>query len=110
MNEYVVRVTMQALEQMKEIVHYISNDLMAPDAADNLLDKIKAEITKLSSFPKKYALIDEEPWRNEGVRKIVVKNFLIYYWVDDENNRVQVTAVIYSRRDQFRQLSNMDME
>lgn len=110
MNEYEVRVTRQALEQMKEIVHYISNDLMAPDAADNLLDKMKAEITKLLSFPKKHALIDEEPWRTEGVRKIVVNNFLIYYWVDDENNRVQVTAVIYSIRDQIRQLSNMDME
>ena len=110
MNEYEVRVTRQALEQMKEIVHYISNDLMAPDAADNLLDKMKAEITKLSSFPKKHAWIDEEPWRPEGVRKIVVNNFLIYYWVDDENNRVQVTAVICSRRDQIRQLSNMDME
>ena len=83
---------------------------MAPDAADNLLDKMKAEITKLSNFPKKHALIDEGPWRTEGVRKIVVKNFLIYYWVDDENNRVQVTAVIYSRRDQIGQLSNMDME
>lgn len=52
MNEYKVRVTRQALEQMKEIVHYISNDLMAPDAEDNLLDKMKAEITKLLSFPK----------------------------------------------------------
>ncbi|WP_418376091.1 type II toxin-antitoxin system RelE/ParE family toxin [Agathobacter sp.] len=55
MNEYEVRVTRQALEQMKEIVHYISNDLIAPDAAGNLLDKMKAEITKLSSFPKKQA-------------------------------------------------------
>ena len=110
MDEYEVRVTRQALEQMKEIMHYISNDLMVPDAADNLLDKIKAEIMKLSCFPKKHALIDEEPWRTEGIRKIVVKNFLIYYWVDDENSRVQVTAVIYSRRNQIRQLANMDME
>jgi toxin ParE1/3/4 len=47
-------------------VHYISNDLMAPDAVDNLLEKMKAEITKLSSFPQ-YALIDEEPWRTEGI-------------------------------------------
>ena len=110
MDEYEVRVTRQALEQMKEIMHYISNDLMVPDASNNLLDKIKAEIMKLSCFPKKHALIDEEPWRTEGMRKIVVKNFLIYYWVDDENSRVQVTAVIYSRRDQIRQLANMDME
>ena len=34
MNEYEVRVTRHVLEQMKEIVHYISNDLMAPDAAE----------------------------------------------------------------------------
>ena len=79
MNEYEVRVTRQALEQMKEMVQYIAKELRAPDAAENLLDKMKAEITKLSSFPKKHALIDEEPWRTEGVREIVVKNSLIYY-------------------------------
>lgn len=77
MNEYEVRVTRQALEQIKEIVHYISNDLMAPDAAHNLLDKMKAEITKLSSFPKKHDLIDEEPWRTEGVRKVVIPSITI---------------------------------
>ena len=110
MNEYEVRVTRLALEQIKEIVHYISNDLLAPDAADRLLDTMKEEITNLSHLPKQHALIEEEPWRNEGLRKIVVKNFLIYYWVDDDNSRVQVTAVIYSRRDQIRQLANMDME
>ena len=77
MNEYEVRVTRQALEQIKEIVHYISNDLMAPDEAHNLLDKMKAEITKLSSFPKKHALIDEEPWRTEGVRKVVIPSIII---------------------------------
>lgn len=77
MNEYEVRVTRQVLEQIKEIVHYISNDLMAPDAAHNLLDKIKAEITKLSSFPKKHDLIDEEPWRTEGVRKVVIPSIII---------------------------------
>lgn len=77
MNEYEVRVTRQALEQIKEIVHYISNDLMAPDAAHNLLDKMKAEITKLSSFPKKHDLIDEDPWRTEGVRKVVIPSIII---------------------------------
>ena len=77
MNEYEVRGTRQALEQIKEIVHYISNDLMAPDAAHNLLYKMKAEITKLSSFPKKHDLIDEEPWRTEGVRKVVIPSIII---------------------------------
>lgn len=108
-NKYEIKVTRQALEQMREIAHYISYDLMAPEAADNLLDDLKASILKLSVLPKKYPLIEEEPWRSEGVRKIVVKNFLVYYWIDEEYNKVQVTAVIYSKRDQINQLKNMEM-
>lgn len=108
-NKYEIKVTRQAFEQMREIAHYISYDLMAPEAADNLLDDLKASILKLSVLPKKYPLIEEEPWRSEGVRKIVVKNFLVYYWIDEEYNKVQVTAVIYSKRDQIKQLKNMEM-
>ena len=108
-NKYEIKVTRQALEQMREIAHYISYDLMAPEAADNLLDDLKASILKLSVLPKKYPLIEEEPWRSEGVRKIVVKNLLVYYWIDEEYNKVQVTAVIYSKRDQIKQLKNMEM-
>ena len=48
MNKYEVRVTRQAVEQMKKIVHYISNDLLAPDAADRLLDTMKEEITNVT--------------------------------------------------------------
>ena len=102
--KYEVKVTRQAMAQMKEIVHYISAELLAPEAANKLLDKIRDAIAALSFMPKKYALIEEEPWKHEGVRKIIVKNFLIYYWVDEENFKVQVIAVIYNRRDQLRAL------
>ena len=80
--KYEVKVTRQAMAQMKEIVHYISAELLAPEAANKLLDKMRDAIAALSFMPKKYALIEEEPWKHEGVRKIIVKNFLIYYWVD----------------------------
>ena len=109
-NEYEVKVTRQALEHMRGIVHYISYDLMNPKAADNLLDDLKSSILNLSVLPKKHPLIEEEPWRSEGVRKIIVKNFLVYYWIDDEGNKVYVTAVIYNKRDQIKQLKNMDMQ
>ena len=109
-HEYEVKVTKQALEHMKSIVHYILYDLMSPGAAENLLRDLKAAIMKLAVMPKRHAMIEEEPWKSEGIRKIIVKNFLIYYWVDDENSKVQVTAVIYNKRDQIKQLTDMDME
>lgn len=47
--------------------------------------------------------MEEEPWRTEEIRRVVEKNFLVYDWVNDENFRVQVTAVIYNKRDQIKQ-------
>ena len=104
---YEVKITTQAREQMAEIVDYISHELYAPDAAKNLLDKMESSIMALSEFPERYQLIDEEPWRTEGIRKIVVKNFLVYYWIDNAEKKVQVTAVIYEKRNQIEQLKNM---
>ncbi len=41
---------------------------------------------------------------------MVVKNFLVYFWIDDAGACVWVTAVVYGRRDQRKQLEDMDME
>lgn len=104
---YEVKVTRQALEQMQEITHYIAHELCAPDAAYDLLDEMEDTINALTDMPKRMPLVDEEPWRTEGVRKALVKNFIIYFWVDDENVKVQVIAVIYEKRDQQEQLKRI---
>ena len=106
---YEVKITTQAQEQMVEIIDYISHELFAPDAANNLLDKMEENILALSEFPERYQLIDEEPWRTEGIRKIVVNRFIVYYWIDKDKKKVQVTAVIYEKRNQIEQLKNMLM-
>ena len=105
-DNYDVKITKQAKEQMAQIVVYISNELFAPEAAIQLLDKLENSIMALEEFPERYQLIDEEPWRSEGVRKIVVNNFLVYYWINTQKRKVHVTAVIYAKRDQLKQLNN----
>lgn len=64
----------------------------------------------LSKFPQRIALTEEEPWHSYGIRKIPVKNFLVYFWIDEDHLKVQVTAVVYGKRDQVHQLSQMDMD
>ncbi len=107
---YTVKITSQAEEQIQEIVHYISHELKAPEAALHLLDALENSFVSLAQFPQRVALVDEEPWRTNGIRRLPIKNFLVYFWIDEDNLRVQVTAVIYEKRDQLRQLSQMDME
>lgn len=107
---YIVKITTQAEEQLQAIVKYIASELKAPKTALRLLDEIESSISSLSQFPQRVALTEEELWRSTGIHKIPVKNFLVYFWIDKENSKVQVTAIIYSRRDQIKQLSQMDIE
>lgn len=38
------------------------------------------------------------------------KNFLMYYWIDEEHSQVNIVAVVYGRREQLAQLEYIDME
>lgn len=107
---YIVKITSQAQQQIQEIIHYITYDLKARDAALHLLNTLEDNFNSLAQFPQRIALIDEEPWHTKGIHRLPVKNFLVYFWIDEPNKKVQITAVIYSKRDQLRQLSQMDME
>lgn len=106
---YTVTMTKQAQEQLREIVHYISVQLQAPETALRMLDVPEEEITSLSQLPKCIALTEEEPWHSYGIHKMPVKNYLVYFWVDGAAETVHVTAVIYGRRDQVSALSKIKL-
>lgn len=110
MEEYTVLMTPQAEEQLQEIVRYIADTLQEPIAAIRLLDTLENEIDSLSIFPARAALTEEEPWRSYGIHKIPVKNYLIYFWIDETDKTVHITAVIYGKRDQRQQFKKMKME
>ena len=106
-NDYLVKVTEQAREQLREIAQYIEKELKNPDAALHTLDVLEESISSLSQFPQRVSLTEEEPWRSLGIHKLPVKNFLVYFWVNEIELKVQVTAIVYNKRDQKMQLSQM---
>lgn len=100
MQKYEIRVTERALSSLREISHYIAYDLMAPQAAANTLDSIRDSISSLDLFPARVPLTKEEPWHSLGIHKMISGNFFIYFFIDENNCRVQITDVIYAKRDQ----------
>lgn len=109
MNVFEARLTRQAEVQLREIAWHIAVALHNPDAAENLMDNFEAEFVKIEKNPEKYALVDEEPWRSEGVRKSRVKHFIIYFWIDVENAAIQITGIVYEKRDQKKFLERMNI-
>ena len=108
--EYKIKITPYALRQMQEIVSYISATLQSPENAEHWLDTIEKEMASLSSMPARIPLTEEEPWHSQGIHKLVVKNFLVYFWLDTDNSLVWISAVVYGRRNQRQQLEQMEME
>lgn len=109
-NQYKVQITKYALAQMEEIKDYITNELLAPQAAYNLFSEIKRRIASLGTMPERNPLVDIKKWREQGIRKTVVKNFILYYWTDEERQTVHITAIVYEKRNQLMQLGKMELE
>ena len=110
MGEYRIRITRQAREHLREIRRYIEKELLAPIAAKNTITAIKAEMSSLSDMLGRVHLTPEEPWHSKCVHRTRVKNYYIFFWIDEENKKVQIIGVIYVRRDQSKQLEQMEME
>ena len=110
MDSYDIKLTRQAKQQLMGIRKYIEEELLSPEAALNTIRKLRSEIHKLSDMPQRIKTIREEPWGSEGIRKIHVNNYYVYFWINEPEQTVIVTAVIYAARDQIRQLEQMKKE
>jgi len=104
--QYTVKMTAYTIGQVQEIISYISHTLRAPQAAAGWADCLQEQLQSLATFPARFPLVNREPWKSKGVRKTSVKNFIIYYTVEQASNTVWIIAVIYGRRDQISQLQN----
>ena len=80
---YQVKLTNNAIVCLKDAIGYISKVLLEPKIAQCWSDRIKKEILSLDHMPLRYPLVDEEPWRTEGIRKMTVESFsFIIGWIE----------------------------
>ena len=103
--EYQIFYTNSARQDLKNIYRYISEDLVEPEIAAKLTDKIMKAIRSLDEMPQRYRLFEEEPWHSRGLRILPVNNYLVFYLLDDEKTVVTILRIIYGGRDISRQLS-----
>ena len=47
---------------------------------------------------------------SKGIRRVVVENFLVYFWIDEPQDIVWVTAIVYGRRDRIAALMDMPLQ
>ena len=95
---YSINLTDQAELDLNTTVDYYVSVLKANKAAVTFLDEIEAKFTFLSTDPLVYEIETDEYLKERKIRSVLVKNHMIFYVVDQNNQEVIVLRILYARR------------
>ena len=99
MKDFEILITPDAEDNLRELRYYIAVVLQAPDTAIAYLQDIRKEIASLRKAPKRFRLVEKEPWHSRGVRRMNARNFAVFFIIREEESNVYVQNVIYQKRD-----------
>jgi plasmid stabilization system protein ParE len=80
-------------------VKYIANSLKAPIAANNLLDEIEKHEEILENTPNIYSFVPDEYLAGKWIKFVIIKNYMMFYTINEDEKRVDVIRFLYNRRD-----------
>ncbi|MDR1069279.1 MAG: type II toxin-antitoxin system RelE/ParE family toxin [Gracilibacteraceae bacterium] len=102
--KYTVRLAQSAERDIDEILAYIAETLQNPKAAADLADELDARFETLESQPLMFELSVNVRLRRRGYRRFPVKNYVVFYQVDEAAKAVIIARVFYGRQDYERLL------
>ena len=80
---------------------YIKDTLEAPMAAASLFSELYEKINDVLENPYKRALVQDKYLSSLGIRSINVKNYYLYYTIDEEQNLVNFLRFLHQLRDRI---------
>lgn len=96
---YQIEYSVEALEDLRGIFAYIAYELLVPENARGQVERIQKMIRSLDFMPERYALVDWEPWKSRNMHKISVDNFIVFYIVNEDTEKVTIVRILYGGRD-----------
>ena len=88
-----------ARQDMLDISRYISRELCNPEAAWKLAEEMVEAADELRDFPYSNAVYVPIRQLRYEYRKLHVKNYIMFYRVDEAARKITIARVVYARRD-----------
>ena len=104
---YMVLVSEQAEQDLRDIFEYIAFDLLSPENARAQLDRLEQAIVSLDTFPQRNKQYAVEPWKSRNLRVMPVDHYCVFYIPDSTQMTVTVIRVIYGGRDIEEQMNRI---
>lgn len=93
MRKYVVEVSKTAEEDLENIILYIKNELAGDIVADRYRIMFKQELLNLESVAGAMPVLDENLTGYTNIRKVNVKNYIIFYIINEVENKVSILRI-----------------
>ena len=94
---YQIEYSVEALEDLRGIFAYIAYELLVPENARGQVERIQKTIRSLDFMPERYALVDWEPWKSRNMHKISVDNFIVFYIVNEDTEKVTIVRILVTK-------------
>ncbi len=95
MIKYIVQMSIKAKNDLKNIINYIKYELIEPSIAQKYAKIIKEEIKRLEYSPQKYSAISSDNVKINNTRKLVIKNYIVFYRINEEEKIVNIVRILY---------------
>ncbi len=96
---YQIEVTEPAERDLQDTFSYIANELKNKSAALDLLKRVEEVVNSLSQMPHRYQIVSNEVLSEQGLRLIPINNYLVFYVVREQKQKVVILRFLYARRD-----------
>lgn len=98
MEHYEVLVSESFHRDLTNIVYYLAHQLDAPLAASSFLASVEKAVESLSFMPYRFSLVDDAYLRHKGFRKCVIKNYLLFYQIREEDKTIAIHRLLHTKQ------------
>lgn len=91
MKKYIVEVSKTANKDLQRIITYIRNSLFDDIIADKYKVLFKQKLLNLENIAGSMPILDKTLTGHDNIRKVNVKNYIIFYTIDE--NKVTVLRI-----------------
>ena len=99
MKKYVVEVSETAEQDLENIISYLRYDLAGDIIADKYKILFKQRFEELKDIAGSMPVLDEELTGHRNIRKVNVRNYVIFYIVDKIINKVYIVRIGHTLMD-----------
>ena len=93
MKKYIVEISETAEQDLENIISYLKYSLAGDIIADKYKILFKQELKNLENIAESMPILDENLTGHKNIRKVNVRNYIIFYIVDEENSKALVLRI-----------------